>query len=275
VPFARTDDRVRLYYEEHGRRGTPLVLAYGIGGNADMWDVNRDALAAHHRLVLWEPRGHARSDSPQDAAKFSFGRWALDLKTVLDHLGIRKAHVGGLSLGAGIATRFALRFPSRVRALMVTNSSSAAGLPLSVENLVMRARSIEITLTKGMDAMAEYAMAANPNLSERLALDPSARDEFYEEYRRLSPIGYANSLRALLAMDHITDQLPRLRMPVLLIGGDRDPSLTPMRVMHRKVRGSKLVVLSPASHFANRDQPEAWNRTVLEFLARCDRRTRG
>jgi 3-oxoadipate enol-lactonase len=275
VPFARADDRVRLYYEEHGRRGTPLVLAYGIGGNADMWDVNRDALAAHHRLVLWEPRGHARSDSPEDAAKFSFGRWALDLKTVLDHLGIRKAHVGGLSLGAGIATRFALRFPSRVRALMVTNSSSAAGLPLSVENLVMRARSIEITLTKGMDAMAEYAMAANPNLSERLALDPSARDEFYEEYRRLSPIGYANSLRALLAMDHITDQLPRLRMPVLLIGGDRDPSLAPMRVMHRKVRGSKLVVLSPASHFANRDQPEAWNRTVLEFLARCDRRTRG
>jgi 3-oxoadipate enol-lactonase len=266
---------VRLYYEEHGRRGTPLVLAYGIGGNADMWDVNRDALAAHHRLVLWEPRGHARSDSPEDAARFSFGRWALDLKTVLDHLGIRKAHVGGLSLGAGIATRFALRFPSRVRALMVTNSSSAAGLPLSVENLVMRARSIEITLTKGMDAMAEYAMAANPNLSERLALDPSARDEFYEEYRRLSPIGYANSLRALLAMDHITDQLPRLRMPVLLIGGDRDPSLAPMRVMHRKVRGSKLVVLSPASHFANRDQPEAWNRTVLEFLARCDRRTRG
>jgi len=275
VPFARTDDRVRLYYEEHGRRGTPLVLAYGIGGNADMWDVNRDALAAHHRLVLWEPRGHARSDSPEDAAKFSFGRWALDLKTVLDHLGIRKAHVGGLSLGAGIATRFALRFPSRIRALMVTNSSSAVGRPLSVENLVMRARSIEITLTKGMDAMAEYAMAANPNLSERLALDPSARDEFYEEYRRLSPIGYANSLRALLAMDHITDQLPRLRMPVLLIGGDRDPSLAPMRVMHRKVRGSKLVVLSPASHFANRDQPEAWNRTVLEFLARCDRRTRG
>ena len=275
MPFARTDDRVRLYYEEHGRRGTPLVLAYGIGGNADMWDVNRDALAAHHRLVLWEPRGHARSDSPEDAAKFSFGRWALDLKTVLDHLGIRKAHVGGLSLGAGIATRFALRFPSRIRALMVTNSSSAVGLPLSVENLVMRARSIEITLTKGMDAMAEYAMAANPNVSERLALDPSARDEFYEEYRRLSPMGYANSLRALLAMDHITDQLPRLRMPVLLIGGDRDPSLAPMRVMHRKVRGSKLVVLSPASHFANRDQPEAWNRTVLDFLAGCDRRTRG
>jgi 3-oxoadipate enol-lactonase len=274
VPFARTDDRVRLYYEEHGR-GTPLVLANGIGCNADMWDVNRDALAAHHRLVLWEPRGHARSDSPEDPARYSFQRWMLDLKAVLDHLRIRTAHVGGLSLGAGIATRFALRFPGRVRSLVVTNSSSAAGLPLSVENLVMRARSIEITLTKGMDAMAEFAMAANPNFSERLAIEPKARDEIYEEYRRLSPTGYANSLRALLAMDHITDQLPRLRLPVLLIGGDRDPSLAPMKVMHRKVRGSKLVVLSPASHFGNRDQPEAWNRTVLDFLTRCDKRTRG
>jgi len=275
VPFARTDDRVRLYYEEHGTGGTPLVLAYGIGGNADMWDVNREALAANHRLVLWEPRGHARSDSPEDPAKYSFQRWALDLKTVLDHLKLKKAHVGGLSLGAGIATRFALRFPARVRSLVITNSSSAAGLPLSVENLVMRARSIEITLTKGMDAMADYAMAANPNLSERLAIDPSSREEFYAEYRALSPIGYANSLRALLAMDHITDQLRQLRVPVLLIGGDRDPSLAPMKVMQRKVRGSKLVVLSPASHFGNRDQPEAWNRMVLDFLARCDRRARG
>jgi len=271
MPYARTDDRVRIYYEEHGA-GTPLVLAYGIGGNVKMWDVNVPGLARRHRLVLWEPRGHARSDSPEDPAKYSFRRWALDLKAVLDHLGLRRAHVGGLSLGAGIATRFALAFPGRVRSLVVTNSSSASGLPLSWQNLVMRARSIKITLTQGMDAMAEFAMAENPNVSERLALDPGAKAEFYEEYRQLTPIGYANALRALLAMDHITDQLPRLRMPVLLIGGDRDPSLGPMKVIHRKIRGSKLVVLSPASHFANRDQPDAWNRLVLDFLARVEKK---
>jgi 3-oxoadipate enol-lactonase len=274
MPYVRTDDRVRLYYEQHGA-GTPLVLAYGIGGNTDMWDTNRDALAAHHRLILWEPRGHARSDSPADPAKYSFARWALDLRDLLDHLGLRTAHVGGLSLGAGIATRFALRFPARVRSLLVTNSSSASGLPMSPEGLVMRARSIEITLSQGMDAMAEYAMATNPNLVARLALNPDAKAEFYEEYRRLSPIGYANACRALIAMDHIAAELPRLGergIPVLLIGGDLDPSLGPMRVMHRKIRGSKLVVLSPASHFANRDQPEAWNRAALGFLARCDSR---
>ena len=271
MPYVRTDDRVRIYYEEHGA-GTPVVLAYGIGGNVKMWDVNVPGLARHHRLVLWEPRGHARSDSPEDPAKYSFRRWVLDLKAVLDHLGLRRAHVGGLSLGGGIATRFALAFPGRVRSLVVTNSSSAAGLPLPWQSLVMRARSIEITLTQGLDAMAEFAMAENPNVAERLALDPGAKVEFYEEYRRLTPIGYANALRALLAMDHITDELPRLRMPVLLIGGDRDPSLPPMKVIHRKIRGSKLVVLSPASHFANRDQPEAWNRLVLAFLAKVDKK---
>jgi 3-oxoadipate enol-lactonase len=276
MPYARTDDRVKIYYEEHGPTEAtagrpPLVLAYGIGGNADLWDVNVPALAARRRVVLWEPRGHARSDSPEDPARYSFARWTLDLKAVLDHLGLRTAHVGGLSLGAGIATRFTLAFPRRVRSLLVTNSSSAVGLPLSVDNLVMRARSIEVTLTKGMDAMAEFSMAANPNVANRLALDPSSKDEFYAYYRRLTPIGYANSLRALLAMDHITDRLRELRVPVLLIGGDRDPSLAPMRVMHRKVRGSRLIVLSPASHFANRDQPEAWNRAAVAFLERCDK----
>jgi len=269
MPYVRTDDRVKLYYEEHGE-GFPLVLAYGIGGNADLWDTNRDALAARHRLILWEPRGHARSDSPEDPAKYSFFRWVLDLKAVLDHLRIGKAHVGGLSLGAGIATRFALRFPGRTKSLLVTNSSSAAGLPLSVDHILMRAQSIKVTLDKGMDAMAEFAMATNPNVQARLTIDPSAKDEFYAYYRRLTPIGYANSLRALLGMDHITDQLSLIRVPTLLIGGDLDPSLAPMKVMHKKLRGSKLVVLSPASHFANRDQPEAWNNAALAFLAKVN-----
>ena len=274
MPYVRTDDRVKLYYEEHGE-GTPLVLAHGIGMNADLWDTNRDALGAHHRLVLWEPRGHARSDSPDDPAKYSFSRWALDLKAVLDHLRIRKAHVGGLSLGAGIATRFTLRFPRRVRSLLVTNSSSASGLPLPVDHILMRAQSIKVTLEQGLDAMADFAMASNPNVRARLALDPNAKDEFYAYYRRLTPIGYANALRALLAMDHITDQLSLIRVPTLLIGGDRDPSLEPMKVMRKKIRGSKLIVLSPASHFANRDKPEAWNRAALEFLGKVDGGKRG
>src|SRR3989454_12116492 len=112
MPYLKTDDRVRIYYEEHGS-GTPLVLAYGIGGNTTMWDVNVPGLAARHRLILWEPRGHARSDAPSDPATYSFQRWALDLKALLDHLGLRRAHVRGPLLRARHANRLAPRFPAR------------------------------------------------------------------------------------------------------------------------------------------------------------------
>jgi pimeloyl-ACP methyl ester carboxylesterase len=265
VAHFTTTDGVRIYYESHGT-GDPLFLAYGIGGNAGMWRPNVHALAAHHRLVLWEPRGHARSESPADPTRVTFGHWVLDLKDLLDHLGLTHAVVGGLSLGGGIATRFALAHPERVRALVIVDSSSAAGLPLSVENVVMRAKSIEVTLKGGMDAMAEFAIASNPNVAGRLKLDPGARQEIFEYYRMLTPIGYANALRALLQMDYITERLPEISAPTLLICGNEDPSLQPMRVMEKKVKQARFVLLSPAGHFANRDQPEAFNRAVLEFL---------
>jgi len=71
VAYFTTSDSVRIYYEEHGA-GSPVLLAYGIGRNAGMWEPNVAALAAHHRLILWEPRGHARSDSPEDPAMVTF-----------------------------------------------------------------------------------------------------------------------------------------------------------------------------------------------------------
>jgi 3-oxoadipate enol-lactonase len=101
----------------------------------------------------------------------------------------------------------------------------------------------------------------------RLKLDPSAREEVFAYYRMLTPIGYANALRALLQMDYITDQLPGITAPTLLVCGDRDASLGPMRVMEQKIKHARFVLLSPAAHFGNRDQPEAFNRAVLEFLA--------
>jgi pimeloyl-ACP methyl ester carboxylesterase len=260
-----TTDGVRIYYEEHGS-GPPLVLAYGIGGNAGMWEPNVAALAARHRLVLWEPRGHARSESPADPTRVTFTHWVLDLRDLVDHLGLARPVVGGLSLGGGIATRFALAHPERVAALVVVDSSSAAGLPLSAAHLVMRARSIEVTLAGGMDAMAEFAIASNPNVAGRIKLDPRARDEVFAMYRALEPIGYANALRALLQMDYITERLPEISAPTLLICGDEDPSLAAMRVMTEKIKHAQFVLLSPAGHFANRDQPEAFNRAVLDFL---------
>jgi pimeloyl-ACP methyl ester carboxylesterase len=267
MPYCTTSDGIRLYYEAHGA-GEPVVLAYGIGGNAGMWAPNLPGLSPHCRLVLWEPRGHARSDAPEDPARVTFAHWTRDLRDVLDHLGLERAVVGGLSLGGGIATRFALAHPERVKALIVVDSSSACGRPLPADALLMRAQSIKVTLEGGMDAMAEFAIASNPNVAGRVKLDPAARDEVFAMYRALQPIGYANALRALLQMDYITEHLPGLTMPTLLVCGDEDPSLPAMRLIHQKVPHASFTLLSPAGHFANRDQPAAFDRAVLAFLGK-------
>jgi pimeloyl-ACP methyl ester carboxylesterase len=258
-------DGVRIYYEEHGS-GQPVLLAYGIGGNAGMWEPNIEALSAAHRLILWEPRGHARSDSPENPQSVTFAHWVSDLYDLMDHLGLGHAVVGGLSLGAGIATRFTLNHPERVRALIIVDSSSASGLPLGVDNVVLRAKSIEVTLKGGMDAMAEFAIASNPNVAGRLKLDPGARKEVFDYYRMLTPIGYANALRALLQMDYITDRLSEITVPTLLVCGDEDPSLGPMREIQKRIPHARFALLSLAGHFANRDRPDAFNRAVVEFL---------
>ena len=76
----------------------------------------------------------------------------------------------------------------------------------------------------------------------------------------------SRSASPVVNVTFITERLPEISVPTLLICGDEDPSLQPMRVMEKKVKPSRFVLLSPAGHFGNRDQPEAFNRAVLEFL---------
>ena len=195
MPYARSSDGIKLYYEEHGRTGTPLVLAYGIGGNTDMWDVNVAALAAAHRLMLWEPRGHARSDSPEDPARYSFARWALDLRDVLDHLRLRRAHVGGPQPGRGHRHAFHPAL-SRARPLTARHELVVGQRAAAVGGQHRHARAVDQGHARaGMDAMAEFAMRPTPTWSSACGIDPGARDGVL----RGVPAAHADRLRQLAA----------------------------------------------------------------------------
>ncbi len=267
----RTDEGVTIYYEEHGA-GYPLVLAYGLGGNTTEWGPQVPAFSAKYQLILWDPRGHGKSDSPPEREKYGMERSATDLKVLLDHLRIERAYVGGLSMGGGISTRFTLRYPQRVAALLIIDSQSASGVPTSPAMRAMREKSIEIVETQGMDAMAEFAMKENPNIAQHVVHGgPNAVQEVYAMYRALNPAGYAHTIRAMLRDDSITEQLSQIRVPTLILAGDDDPALGPSRITHEKIAGSKLVVIPKASHLSNLDQPELFNRAVLGFLAEADK----
>lgn len=108
---------IRFHYLDRGA-GLPLVLHHGLGGSAQLLCSLLRPLTGV-RLIAPDARGHGQTDPPTDPAQFNFYTFADDLRALLDHLGLDRAVVGGMSLGAGVALNLALRFPARVQGLVL------------------------------------------------------------------------------------------------------------------------------------------------------------
>src|SRR6202171_1749917 len=111
-------DGVEIYYEVHGS-GPPLLLTHGYSSTSAMWQGQIEALSRHHKLVLWDMRGHGRSDYPEDPAAYSEALTVADMAALLDKAGAERAIVGGLSLGGYMSLAFYRAHPKRVRALLI------------------------------------------------------------------------------------------------------------------------------------------------------------
>ena len=267
MPTASVND-INIYYESHGN-GFPLVFAYGLGGNTTQWEPQVTVFSQHYRFVVWDPRGHGRSDCPPDAHQYTQERFAEDLKGLLDHLGIQEAYVGGLSMGGGIATRFTILHPQRVAALLIIDSASASGREMPQETRTMREELIRLAETKGMRAVAEYSLKNNPNIS-RTAAAGEEGERIRQLYLSLDPVGYAHSTRMILNAVFDYRLLEGINVPTLVLAGEEDPALAACRFIHEKIAGSQLMVIPNAGHLSNLDQPDAFNLAVLEFLAGVD-----
>ena len=269
MPTAKING-INIYYESHGT-GFPLVLAYGIGGNTTEWEPQIPVFSRAYRFIVWDPRGHAQSESPPNADQYTQEVFAQDLEGLLDHLGINRAYVGGLSMGGGIATRFAILHPERVAALLIFDSFSSSGLETPSETRQMREEIIRLTETEGMSAVAEFAMKNNPNISQTALLGNEQENRVRQMYLALDPVGYAHSTRMILNAVFSASLLEGIEVPTLVMAGQEDGALPACRFIHEKIKGSKLVVIPEAGHLSNLDQPVAFNHAVLEYLASVDR----
>ena len=268
MPTAKING-INIYYESHGT-GFPLVLAYGIGGNTTEWEPQIPVFSRAYRFIVWDPRGHAQSESPPNSDQYTQEVFAQDLEGLLDHLGINRAYVGGLSMGGGIATRFAILHPERVAALLIFDSFSSSGLETPPENRQMREEIIRLTETEGMSAVAEFAMKNNPNISQTALLGNEQENRVRQMYLALDPVGYAHSTRMILNAVFSASLLEGIEVPTLVMAGQEDGALPACRFIHEKIKGSKLVVIPEAGHLSNLDQPVAFNHAVLEYLASVD-----
>lgn len=269
MPYVRSGG-VNLYYEEHGA-GDPVILAHGMSESTAMWAGQIAPLASRYRLILWDNRGHGRSDAPDDPARYAIPTFATDLRALLDHLGIERACIGGLSMGGYTAVAFAIIYPDRVSALIFADTApgeeTIPNRPPATQAIRERLPLEDLARREGMEAVALRTIA-DGSASAEVMQDPTRRARYIDQMRRLPVNGYLWAWRSLRYRPSYTDQLGTIRAPTLCIAGARDDFLPAVRLLAERIPDAELVVIPDAGHTANIDQPEAFNRAVLDFLAR-------
>src|SRR5437763_783755 len=126
MPTAAAAGGVKLYYEEIGR-GTPIVFVHEFADDCRGWAPQVKFFARRYRTIAFNARGYPPSDVPEDAARYSQAQAADDIKAVLDHLGVAKAHVVGLSMGGYATLHFGLMYPERALSLTVAGAGYGSG----------------------------------------------------------------------------------------------------------------------------------------------------
>lgn len=252
---------IDVHYEVRGD-GPWLVLSHSLACDFSMWDEQVDAFARAFRVLRYDTRGHGRSDA--SPAPYTLELLADDLKGLLDGLQVRRAHFIGLSMGGMIGQTFALRRAGVLQTLVLCDTTSA--YPPSV--VPVWAERTRIARTAGMPALVDATLA-------RWFTEPfrKARPDVVRRFAALisdTPVeGYVGCSEALVRID-VTAQLPSLRVPALVIVGEHDPG-TPLamaQAIHRHLPGSELAVIRDAAHISNVEQPDEFNRLVLDFLSR-------
>jgi len=243
---------IEIDYQDTGR-GRPILLTHGHLSSRTAWDAQHQALADRYRVISWDIRGHGQTVSTDDPAGYSLDLTVADVRAVLGHLGIERAVIGGLSLGGYISLAFALAHPKIVEALVICDSGPGYRNDQARSQWNERA----------------FARAADLETNGLATLESRSREVRESRARHRSARALAHATRGILAQQGSTviDGLPSISVPTLVIVGDQDqPFLAPCEYMAKKIPGARLEFIAGAGHSSNLDQPEAFNRILLDFL---------
>jgi pimeloyl-ACP methyl ester carboxylesterase len=241
---------VKVYYEDAGQ-GDAVLLSHGYSATAQMWRGQIPALSPDYRVITWDMRGHGQTESPADGSAYSEAATVDDMAAVLDACGVGRAVIGGLSLGGYMSLAFHLKYPERVRALMLFDTGPGYKNP------------------KGREGWNETAFARAKAFEER-GLEALGGSAEVRVAQHRSAEGLAKAARGMLAQfdSRVIESLEHIQVPTLvLVGANDTPFLNATRYMADKIPNSTLVTIPDAGHAANIDQPAAFNAAVREFLA--------
>ncbi len=257
---------VELAYEIHGQ-GPPLVLSHEFSGCLRSWDPQLE-LGRTHRLIIYNSRGYPPSSVPPDLSSYSQEHSVADLRGLLDHLGIERAIVGGFSMGGSIALNFALRYPARVRALILAGTGTGSG---DREEFVREFGALADRFEREGPREVAKSYLCGPTRIQLLKKNPAMWQKFHDDFVGLSGLGLAHTLRGVQlrrpTMYELKDGLEGLPVPTLVIVGEEDaPAIDASRFLAATIPGATLKILPATGHTLNLEEPEAFNRYVREFL---------
>jgi pimeloyl-ACP methyl ester carboxylesterase len=262
---------VRLHYIEAGQ-GTPLVFVHEFAGDAESWQPQIRFFSRRYRTIAFNARGYPPSDVPDSVDAYSQQQAADDIRGVLDHLGITQAHVCGLSMGGYSTLHFGLSYPERALSLVVAGAGYGSDDPEGHK------RDSELVIrrfeTEGMEKTGDF-YAHGPSRVQYLEKDPIGWRDFRDRLVSGSAKGHALTMRGVQmkrpTIYSLEARMTLLEVPTLIVTGDEDePCLEPAIFMKRKIPTSGLVVLPKTGHAVNLEEPDAFNRAVLDFLTAVD-----
>ncbi|MDQ1009934.1 pimeloyl-ACP methyl ester carboxylesterase [Streptomyces sp. V4I23] len=260
---------ISIGYDDRGPAdGLPVVLVHGHPFNRSMWDLQADALTrAGHRVITADLRGYGTSEVVPGTVPLS--AFAQDTAAVMDRLGVRRAVIGGLSMGGQITMEFHRLFPERVRALILADTSPAAE---TQEGKAFRNAMADRLLAEGLDGYADEVidkMVAPYNVTGV----PEVARHVLAMMRATSPQGAAAALRGRAERPDYRASLAAAQVPALVVVG-ADDTYTPVaeaRALHALLPDATLAILEGAAHMPNLERPADFNAAVLEFLGRVAR----
>lgn len=258
MAFARLNGVV-LHHEISGAEGKPaLVFSNSLGTDFRIWDAVAGRLGADYRIVRYDKRGHGLSEATP--APYKLADHVGDLTALLDHLGINRTAVVGLSVGGLIAQGFTALHPEKVAALVLCDTAHKIGTD------AMWNDRIKAVAEKGIASIADPIMQRWFTPAYRSPDNPD-----YVGYTamlvRTDIDGYAGTCAALRDAD-LTESTRAITQPTLLMVGDQDGSTPPdlVRSTAALIRGSEFRIIEGAGHLPNIEQPAAVADLIANFL---------
>lgn len=251
-----------LYYEVAGQ-GYPLLLIHAGVADSRMWDDQFAVFAQQYRVIRYDMRGFGRSSVPAGP----FANYE-DAAALLDFLGIKKAHLIGISFGGKIALDFTFAYPERVASLVLA-APSVEGEQSSPE-IQQFNQEEEMLLERGdLEAATELNLRMWVDGPRRTPkeVDPAVRKRVYEMQYHAFTIPIPDKAAELPLQPPAITRLAEIRVPTLLIVGQYDfPSkLKTAEQLTAEIPQARLIVIPGAAHMVNMEQPEEFNKVLLDF----------